>query len=670
MLTLSSVYSQNNSWRTYVEQLAEEGMEENSIENIFEELSFIEQNPFDLNLVKLDELERFPLLSYDQSKAIVEFVEKNKPIYSVYELRNIYKLDFSTVELILPFFYVGDISKRPDNFDLSQFLKYAQHNVQIRFDKTLNKRAGYKAYSDSILEKFPNRKYVGEDFYHSFKYSLSYCNRIQAGIVAEKDAGEPFWKNEYKKGYDYYSFHLVLRDIGVLKTLALGDYRLSFGQGLVINNDFTLGKGFGTNNIAKRTIAPKRHFSTAENGFFRGIATTFRLKNVDLTAFYSNNSFDSNLSDIGEVTSFKTDGYNRVPLDMSKRNNTREQVAGANLNYKINTFQVGFSGLHHIYNRVYNPTLRYYNEYYWRGRETINMGVDYSYRYSNLYFAGETARSRNGTIAHINTIEFTPFSLSSFTLSYRNYPATYHAMHARAFGDGSRVQNEEAIYVSASIQPIAKVKLFLYSDFIKFPEPKFNVNEASSALDLYGLATYNLSNYSFIEVRYKFKRKYNNTKYPDDKTTVVLPNQTNKFRFRYSRTCLNGWYYRTTLDFANYQVLYFPYEQGYMISQNIGHRGNKYIHGDGFIGFFDADTNNARLYSYERNILNTFYMPSFYGKGVRGALSLRLNIRKNLSFSLKYAQTLYLNRDVISSGTEQIEGNTRSDIYSYLVWKF
>ena len=63
-------------------------------------------------------------------------------------------------------------------------------------------------------------------------------DRLQAGFVAEKDAGEPFW-NAYHKGYDFYSAHLFLKDINWLKSLAIGDYKMSFGQGLVISNDFS-----------------------------------------------------------------------------------------------------------------------------------------------------------------------------------------------------------------------------------------------------------------------------------------------------------------------------------------------------------------------------------------------------------------------------------------------
>ena len=63
-------------------------------------------------------------------------------------------------------------------------------------------------------------------------------------------------------------------------------------------------------------------------------------------------------------------------------------------------------------------------------------------------------------------------------------------------------------------------------------------------------------------------------------------------------------------------------------------------------------------------------MPSFYGEGFRAVLSVRWNILNNLSLSVKASQTRYFDQDVISSGTEQINGNKRTDIFSYLVLKF
>src|SRR5690606_5037503 len=224
---------------------------------------------------------------------------------------------------------------------VEQMLDRGRHEVQFRLDKTLQERAGYGEFSDSILERYPNRKYRGEDFYTSVKYGFTYRDKLQAGFVAEKDPGEPFLRKEYPMGYDHYGFHLIVRDLGRLKTLAVGDYRLSFGQGLILNNDFSLSKSWGTNAIIRRTQEPKRHFSSAESGYFRGAAALFEVGRLTVTPFYSNKRFDANLSDDGTITSFKPDGYHRTPLEIEKKSNAYEQVAGININYRNGQFQIG-----------------------------------------------------------------------------------------------------------------------------------------------------------------------------------------------------------------------------------------------------------------------------------------------------------------------------------------
>ena len=341
-----TIEAQNYNWREYVIQLAEEE-EANAaaIENMYEELLSLELNPLNLNTVTKEELEAIPLLSIEEINMIIDFLKFNCPIMTVYELRNVRNLSHRTIQLIIPFFNVGDAGfnrtdeglsrtdavttgKSPNATpysplnQLSNALKYGRHEIQMRFDKTLTPRAGYGHFSDSILQRYPNRKYRGEDYYNSIRYSLKYRDKIQMGFTAEKDAGEPFLKEDYPKGYDHYGFHIIINDIGKLKTLALGDYRLSFGQGLILNNDFIGSKSWGVDNVTRRTLKPKRHFSTAEYGFFRGGAALFELGDITLTTFYSNKLIDANISEAGEITSFKVDGLHRTPLEMSKKKHT------------------------------------------------------------------------------------------------------------------------------------------------------------------------------------------------------------------------------------------------------------------------------------------------------------------------------------------------------------
>lgn len=671
IINIPYLEAQTHTWRDYLEQLTEEGMDETSIENMYEELIFLENNPINLNTVSQDQLQRFPLFSIDQAQAVATFLEKNRPVYTVFELRNVPALDYITLERVLPFFYAGE-EKVQKQKTFREMIENGKNEIQNRFDKTLTQRAGYGNFSDSILERYPNRKYLGEDFYTSIKYAFTYGDQIQFGLVGEKDAGEPFMKKSYPKGYDHYGFHLVVRDKGILKTLAVGDYRLSFGQGLVLNNDFMLSKTGTSNAVIRRTIEPKRHLSTAENGFFRGVATTIGIKDVSFTAFYSNKLIDANLSDEGDIASFKNDGYHRVTLDMEKKSNTHEEVMGMNINYHHTRFQIGINALYHRFNRMYNPALRDYNAYYLRDTENINASVDYRYRFSRFIFAGETAVSQNGASATLNALEWNPKTphIGSVSLLYRNYAKAYQALYANAFSESSRIQNEEGLYIGSTLYPFPRTSFTMFTDIIRFPHICYNIDKASSALDFYGMVSHSFLTNATFDIRYKMKRKEKNTAYPDEKTTTVLPYITHKFRLRYTDIFKNGWNLRTIIDMNMYQIKYFPMENGYMISQNIGYRGKGKLTGDFFAGYFNTDTYNTRVYSYERNILNTFYMPSFYGKGIRLALSAKYLILRNLSFSVKGGFTHYADRDSIGSGTEQIDGNHRLDIYTYLRWKF
>jgi len=667
----NGIVAQEASWRVFVEQLAEqEEMNETAIENMYEELLQLESNPMNLNRVTREQLERFPLLSMEEIAAITSFLEKNRPLYTVFELRNVPYLDIQTVERILPFFYAGVADKRETYVKASEMLERGQQEVQFRLDKTLTPRAGYGDFSDSILERYPNRKYRGEDFYHSLRYSFRYRDRIEMGFTAEKDAGEPFLKKDNNKGYDHYGMHLILRDIGILKTMALGDYRLSFGQGLILNNDFMVSKVWSSDNIARRTLQPKRHFSTAESGFFRGAAALIGIGNISVTSFYSNRGIDANLTNDGHITSFKTDGLHRTPSELEKRKNTREQVLGGNVNYRKDRFQAGISGLYHRYNRMYKPAQQGYNLYYLRDSANLNASIDYSYQLPGLILAGETAISKNGAVATINMVQYRPAPGLSFTLLHRYYPISYNALYAEAFSEGSGIRNERGLFLGTLFSPFPRFRVNSYIDFVRYPWLKFGVDKPSKALDYYFLGTYTFTRTTLLDLRYKYKRKEKNMRYPDKQSTSVMPYATHKFRLRFSHTRESGWIFRTTIDMAHYKERPFHAEKGYMLSQNIGYRGRKNIATDAYLAFFDAGSYNARLYSYERNLLSSFYMPSFYGKGVRLALSVKYEINPSLSASFKAGHSHYLNRDTIGSGTEQINGKSRTDLYLYLRWRF
>ena len=321
-----------DKWVEYVEEMALETEDEEQIESLYADLSYRAEHPFELNEVTAEQLRQLPFLSDLQIQNLLEHRKRYGRMLTLYELKNIDSFDFETISLLLPFVYIGEkgVDKRP--ITVKNLLKQGSNNLQIRYDRCFQQKKGYGSYPDSVLQQYPNRKYLGEPFYHSVRYSYNFDERVQLGLVAEKDAGEPFW-NAHHKGYDSYSAHLFLKDVNKwLKSLAVGDYKVSFGQGLVISHDFSPSRNAVVSQAERRRNGFRRHFSTNEYDFFRGVAATLSWKHFDFSLLYSRRKLDASL-DSTFITSFKTDGLHRLQRDREKMRNVTLQTYGGNLRY-------------------------------------------------------------------------------------------------------------------------------------------------------------------------------------------------------------------------------------------------------------------------------------------------------------------------------------------------
>ena len=79
------------------------------------------------------------------------------------------------------------------------------------------------------------------------------------------------------------------------------------------------------------------------------------------------------------------------------------------------------------------------------------------------------------------------------------------------------------------------------------------------------------------------------------------------------------------------------------------------------MALFDTETFDNRLYAYEHNALGAFAIPAFSGKGSRQYLLVQYRIHPKLNAYLRIAQTRYVDRDVISSGMQEIAGPKQTD---------
>ena len=628
-------------------------------ENELEELSNRLQEPVNLNSATLEQLEQFPFLSDIQIEHLLAYIYIHGQMETIYELQLVEELDRQTIQYLLPFVCIKAINNEPA-FRWKTMLKdagrYGKNEVLTRLDIPFYKRKGYE------------HTYLGPSVYNSVKYTFRYRDQLYAGGVAEKDAGEPFAALHNRYGYDYYSFYLLLQNCGRLKSLAVGNYRLSFGQGLVMSTDYLMGKTIYASSFNNRSTGIKKHSSTDEYNYFRGVATTVALtKRLSVSAFYSHRNMDGVVTD-GEITSVYKTGLHRSRKEADKKNLLTSQLTGGNVSYQQNHIRLGITGVYYVFNRPYEPELTGYSKYNIHGNHFYNLGIDYAYRWRRFSFQGETAIGKQGW-ASLNRLQYSPVQDIQFMLIHRFYSYDYWAMYAHSFGEGSTVQNEQGYYVGLETTPFSHWRFFVSFDLFSFPWKKYRINKPSRGTDGLIQATFTPRTNLSMYLKYRYKQKERDL--TGSKGTLTLPIFHHQLRYRLNYSLNDVFSSRTTLDYNHFHSQDRAATKGYQVTQMISSQLPwTRLFADVQGSYFCTDDYDSRVYVSEKGLLYTFYTPSFQGRGFRCAVRLRYELNKHWLFITKFGETIYLNRNEIGSGNDLIYGNKKADIQMQLRIKF
>lgn len=628
-------------------------------ENELEELSTRLQEPVNLNTATREQLEQFPFLSDIQIEHLLAYIYIHGQMETIYELQLIEDMDRQTIQYLLPFVCIKAINNEPAfrwKTMLKSAAKYGKNEVLTRMDIPFYKRKGYE------------HTYLGPAVYNSVKYSFRYSDRLYAGVAAEKDAGEPFAALHNRYGYDYYSFYLLLKNCGRLKALAVGNYRLSFGQGLVISTDYLMGKTIYASSFNNRSSGIKKHSSTDEYNYFRGIAATVALtKHWDISGFYSHRSLDGVITN-EEITSIFKTGLHRSQKEADKKHLFTLQLTGGNVSYQQNRIRLGITGIYYVFNRPYEPELTGYSKYNLHGNNFYNLGIDYAYRWHRFSFQGETAIGKQGW-ASLNRFQYSPVQDVQLMLIHRFYSYNYWAMFAHSFGEGSTTQNEQGYYLGLETSPFAYWKFFASFDLFSFPWKRYRVNKPSRGMDGLIQATFTPRTYLSMELKYRYKQKERD--WTGSKGMLTLPIFHHQFRYRLNYSFKDVFSSRTTLDYNHFHSQDRAADIGYQVTQMISSQLPwARLFADVQGSYFFTDSYDSRVYAAEKGLLYTFYTPSFQGRGFRCSVRLRYELNKHWLFITKFGETVYLDRNEIGSGNDLIRGNKKADVQMQLRIKF
>lgn len=651
-------------WEQVYETLldaAGEAEESASWEHLYETLHELYLHPLNLNTVTQAELERLPFLSATQAERIVAYVRTHGPMETVSELMLVQGLDYDTRMMMGHFVFV-DGKERPQ-----KRRGKGRHEAVGSMEIPFYEKSGYGDFSESTLKRYPNRRYLGGMLHHSLRYHFRYADKLQAGFVVEQDAGEPFFSHG-TRSYDYHSLYLLLTDIGRLKTLAVGDYRLRFGQGLVMNTDFNPGKMAMLSSLGWGGRGIKKHSSTSEHNAFRGAAGTCRIGNLEATAFFSHRKQDATLDDNRLITSLKTDGLHRTPLEYSKRGNITNTLYGGNLTYRAGAFHSGLTAVYNSFNTLLKPARQTYKRYHPRGRHFFTMGADYLYNSYRVNLSGETAFSGNGGWATLNRMQLRLWDDWLFTLVQRYYARDYWALYANSFAENSDIRNECGLYLGIEGIPRTKWHLSGYVDFIYYPWLKYQVSASSFGGEGMVQAVYTPHKRHKSTLRYRLKvRERDYTLASGQKALTGILTHRVRYQQAYSPS--------STLQLTalvDYDCIHSPYSfrQGIMLTGRVAWTPEKraislYTN----LCYFHTDDYDTRISTYERGLLYSYSYRSYYGHGWHGSGTIHWDVNRLLTAIVKISHTYYLDRSTIGTGTELISAPHREELTVQLRWK-
>jgi hypothetical protein len=661
-----------------IEMIAENAEDEEiDYTTLFDDLIFLLNRPINLNNCTKDDLSSLPILNEIQINNLLAHIEDNGKFITIYELQSIDGFDLKTINNILPFVKVTR-DYEALNVNLKEVLKNGKHELFLRSQLILEEQKGFSPIDSADLAANPNSRYLGSKPKFYTRYRFKYGRNISIGFTGEKDAGEEFFNGSQEEGYDYMSAHAFAKDLGVVKRLAIGDYQVQLGQGLTMWSGLAFGKSAQVMNIKKTAQVIKPYTSVDENLFMRGAAATIAIKKLEFTGFYSKKKIDANISvadtssqEVIEVTSFQQTGFHATPGELEDKNAIDEAVWGGNIAYKSRKFSTSVSVARAVYSANLNRSLQEYSQFDFSSDENYNYGLDYSYVFKNVNLFGEVSRSQNGGMAYINGVIVSLDPRLSVSVFHRHYDRNFQNLFSNAIGESSRNVNENGLYVGATSKINRRWTLSAYYDVFQFPWLRYRTDAPSIGSEWLAQLNYRPSRKVEMYLRARRELKDENATGITEGINYLVDRRRTYLRYHTSFSINDAVKLKSRVEVSEYVLGENAPEKGFLVYQDVSYKMTALPLALSFrFAMFETDTYNARMYVYETDVLYAFSIPAYYYRGTRMYIMARVKLLKRMDIWLRYAQTYYDDRSVISSGLPEIQGNTKSEVKAQLRIKF
>ncbi len=654
--------------------------EEGDLSSLTDSWLYYKKHPINLNKATKDELLNLQLLSDIQINNLLKHREKNGNLIVIYELQSIDGFDLATIKKILPFVFVSD-NFSSAYFNAKELFKDGHSELVFRVQRVLEHQAGYFTPDSLTKTKKPNSYYLGDPNRIFARYRFQYNNNVSVAISGEKDSGEELFKGSQKNGFDFYSGHIAIRNIKSIKTLVIGDYQATFGQGLTLWQGFAFGKSASPMNIKRYGAGIKPYYSFDENRFFRGVAGTLKLKNIELTGLTSYKKIDANavntdtLSngeiDVVGVSSLELGGMHNTNALVQDKGSITQTIFGGNVAYNNRSLHIGVTAQNMNLSAELLKAPSLYNQFDYQGKHNFVGGLDYSFVFKNANLFGEYSMSANGGKAFCQGIIVALDPKLTLTAHYRNFDRNFQNLYGNAISENTLPQNEKSLYIGMEAKLFKSLTLSAYIDQFKFPWLQSSKNSPSTGRDIFAQLNYTPTKKIDMYVRFRHRTKFENSTIDNVYDYLVPYIQTN-YRYNLSAQLTPDIKLKSRIEYTYVDKTNGADETGVAFVQDIIYKKMKFPFSVTLrYAIFDTKGYDSRLYVYENDVLYSYSVPALYFKGQRTYLLVNWDITRKFEIWIRISQSIYDNQTVLQQGSlNQIDSNHKTELKLQARFKF
>lgn len=627
----------------------ENAIEEQDWSAVTERFEHFKKNPFCINSATIDDFQKSGLFNAHQIDRIFSWREETGAFLEIFELQAIPEFTLEEIKKLLPFICIDN---NKEGLSLKKEFINAKTRLSMRNAVLLEKAQGYS-----------NGNYLGNRFSQYLRYKKS-SEKFSLSVALEKDPGEPYLQIPKIVISDFTTFHL--RFPWKKWDFILGDYSASFGQGLILMQDFVPGKSPLITELKRIPKVIKTYSSRDESSFFRGAAVNIPVsRNISVAFLQSARRIDGNilvdsLSDLQQFSAFQFSGLHRTKSEISDKKSVKQFTIGSSVQYQKRNANFGWQFIWHHLNKQASQSGLLYRKYAFAGRNLLNSSINYSYILHNINFFGESGISDNGALGTLNGLLVGVDKTIQVSFLYRYFSREFHSMYASAMSETAGNNNEKGLYWGVTLSPLRKIKFENFLDLWKHPWLKYQTNAPSVGQEYLCKMTYkhNKTNEFYLQFRYSVKEKNQQKNSTTNRLGTVSAQQL-RLHFSAQITAKMRWQCRA--EFSDYRAT--ANSKGSMLYTDLHWRPETIpISLNTRFCIFSTSDFDSRIYAFENSFYGSFALTGIYGKGRRYYVNLKYTGIKDISIECRLSQTYTSNSSSSGSGNDFIMGNKRTEI--------